>query len=279
MAYKTILVNAEAARRAPYIAACAARVALAEQAHLVGLASTGINPLMYQCNAVAPGVVLRQEELDSLTASARQALAAFTATASGLGVLSSEERLTNDALPDSLIRQSRYSDLVVLGQTDPGEAAPLPGETLPQQVILHCPRPVLVVPHAGDIERIGERPLLAWDGGMAASRALLAALPLLRRATLSTLAIFNPVQVYDAHGQLAGADMATCLARHGVKLDVVARDTDGDVGEALLTLAADIGADLLVMGCYGHTRLREMLLGGATRSVLRSMTLPVLMTA
>jgi nucleotide-binding universal stress UspA family protein len=276
MSYKTILANAEPARRAPHIAAAAARLAAAEQAHLVGLASTGINPLMYQCNAAAPGVAPRQQDLDALTAVARQALAAFSATAKALDAPSCEERLTHDALTDSLIRHARYCDLLVVGQADPG---PPPAPTMPHPLILHSPRPALVIPHAGEFERIGARPLLAWDGGMAASRAILAALPLLRRATLSTVAVFNPTEAYDAHGALPGADLAAYLARHGVKLEVVVRDTDGDVGEALLSLAADIDADLLVMGCYGHTRLRELLLGGATRSVLDSMTLPVLMTA
>jgi nucleotide-binding universal stress UspA family protein len=92
-----------------------------------------------------------------------------------------------------------------------------------------------------------------------------------------TLAVFNPQQVYGAHGQQPGADLAAFLARHGVELDVVVRQAD-DVGEGLLSLAAEVDADLLVMGCYGHTRFRELLLGGATRSILNRMTLPVLMT-
>jgi nucleotide-binding universal stress UspA family protein len=268
MSYKTILVNAESSPRAQHIAGCAARIAAAEQAHVVGLASTGINQLIYQCNAVAPGVPLLPPDLTVLTDAARQALARFTATVTQLGAPSCEERLTNDSLPDSLALQSRYCDLVVISQAD----------LLPQQLILHCPRPVLVVPREGRFDRIGARPLLAWDGGMAASRAIQAALPLLRRATLATLAVFNPTLVYAAHGEQPGADLARYLARHGVQLDVVVRETADDIGDALLSLAAETGADLLVMGCYGHTRFHELLLGGATRSILKHMTLPVLMT-
>jgi nucleotide-binding universal stress UspA family protein len=125
---------------------------------------------------------------------------------------------------------------------------------------------------------VPERPLLAWDGGMAASRAIEAALPLLRQARLATLAVFNADTVYAAHGQEPGADLARFLTRHGVNVEVVVRETGSDVGDALLALGAEIGADLLVMGCYGHTRFRELLLGGTSRSILTRMNLPVLMT-
>lgn len=268
MSYKTILVNAQASPGTWHVADIAARIAVAEQAHVVGLASSGIKPLLYQCNAVAPGVPLLPPDLQVLTEQARRALADFTATVTRLGAPSCEERLTDDSLADSLLLQSRYCDLLVTARDD----------VLPQQLILHSPRPVLVAPGGGRSEGAGARPLLAWDGGMAASRAIHAALPLLRRAALTTLAVFNPGRVYAAHGDQPGADLARYLARHGVRLDVVVRETDGDVGAALLSLAADTGADLLVMGCYGHARLTELLLGGATRSVLKHMTLPVLMS-
>jgi nucleotide-binding universal stress UspA family protein len=273
MSYKTILVHASASERASEIAACASSIAISEQAHVIGLASTGIRQLTYQCNAAAAGVPLLPDDLTALTGQAQQALERFRATVTSLGVQSVETRLSDDGAADSLVLQSRYCDLAVIGQSAPG---PL-GDALPQTLILHCPRPVLVVPHAGRFGRPRARPLLAWDGGMAASRAIVAALPMLRRAGLVTLAVFNPQQVYEAHGELPGADMASYLARHGVRLEVVVREAD-DAGAGLLSLAAEIGADLLVMGCYGHTRFRELLLGGVTRSVLRDMTLPVLMT-
>lgn len=278
MTYKTILVNAAPSPRAGHIAACAARLAIAQQSHLVGLASTGINPLSYQCNAAAPGVPMRQQDLDLLTAMADEALAGFTATVTRLGAPSSEVRRTDDDLGGALIGQARYCDLVVVGQTEPVQRATPAGVALPEELVLHGPRPVLVLPHSGEFAHVGARPLLAWDGGMAACRAFLAALPLLSAAPQCTLAVFNPTEVYDAHGPQPGADQARYLARHGVKLDVVVRQSSADLGEALLSLAADCGADLLVMGCYGHTRFRELLLGGVTRTILRDMTLPVLMT-
>jgi hypothetical protein len=101
--------------------------------------------------------------------------------------------------------------------------------------VLHRPRPVLIVPAEGEFTRVAERPLLAWDGGMAASRAIEAALPL-QQARLVTLAVFNPDEVHGAHGPQPGADMAHFLARHGVRVEVVVRDAV-DVGEGLLALA------------------------------------------
>jgi nucleotide-binding universal stress UspA family protein len=112
---------------------------------------------------------------------------------------------------------------------------------------------------------------------MEASRAIGAALPLLRRAGKVTLAVFNPNAIGSKHGPLPGADLAGFLARHDVAIEVQQLETELDIGNALLSLAADISADLLVMGAYGHQRLRELLLGGATRTVLKTMTLPVLM--
>lgn len=279
MGYKTILANAQPSPARQAVVAAAADLACAHGAHLVGVASTGLNELAYQCNAAAPGVILLPADVTPLTAATRQALARFSLAARRHGAPSCEERLTDDSLLDSMVLQSRYADLVVTGQGDQGAAGGAAAGLLPQQLILHCPRPVLVVPPGSAGQALGAQPLLAWDGGMAASRAVEAALPLLRRARLVTLAVYNPSQTYRAHGPQPGADLATYLARHGVRLDVVVRETADDVGAALLALAAERGADLLVMGCYGHTRLRELLLGGATRTVLARARLPVLMAA
>lgn len=277
MSYKTLLVNAAASSRSQQVISYASRLAVAQEAHLVGLASTGLAQLAYQCNAAAPGVILLPEDVSAMTANAQEALDRFQGIADGLGVTSTEQRLTDDNLLDSLVLQSRYSDLVVVAQGEFGLNYPL-SEFSPQQLVLHCPRPVLIVPAEGEFTRVAERPLLAWDGGMAASRAIEAALPLLQQARLVTLAVFNPDEVHGAHGPQPGADMAHFLARHGVRVEVVVRDAVDDVGEGLLALARERESDLLVMGCYGHTRFRELLLGGASRSVLRKMTLPVLMT-
>jgi nucleotide-binding universal stress UspA family protein len=119
--------------------------------------------------------------------------------------------------------------------------------------------------------------LVAWDGSQEASRALDGALPFLRQAAEVKVVVFNAEDQVNMHGEQPGADIALYLARHGVKVDVLQETTEQDIGNALLSLAADTVADMLVMGCYAHSRFRELMLGGASSTVLTSMTLPVLM--
>jgi nucleotide-binding universal stress UspA family protein len=143
---------------------------------------------------------------------------------------------------------------------------------------LNSGRPVLLAPYAGQFPTLGERPLIAWNGSVEAVRAVSAAIPLLRRAANTTVAVFNPGAGTGIHGEEPGADIALYLSRHGVKVDVMQEKTDAEAGEALLSLAANLNSSLLVVGCYGTSRFREILLGGATRTVLESMTIPVLMS-
>ncbi len=118
---------------------------------------------------------------------------------------------------------------------------------------------------------------MAWDGRAEAARAVVAALPLLKTAARVTVVLFDPQRGPDGHGEEPGADIALFLARHGVPVEVRCEPYSIDKGKALLALAEAIDADLLVMGCYGSSPLREMLLGGTTRTVLANMALPVLM--
>ncbi|NRR32516.1 universal stress protein [Oxalobacteraceae bacterium] len=277
MSYKTILINVEKSRHNAARIKLAAQLANIEQAHLVGAAMTGLSQFAFQSMAMAPEAPVLGIDLSFLSERADAALAEFVSCIEACGVESYETRRIDDEAAAGLALQARYADLVVVGQPDPMEQSPLQAADLPQFVTLHCARPVLILPYAGQFSQVGQRPLLAWDGSMAATRAISAALPLLRRARKVTLAVFNASAAHPSHGAQPGADMATYLARHGVQVEVLQQTTEGDVGDALLSLAANIEADLLVMGGYGHTRIREVLLGGVTKTVLAGMTLPVLM--
>ena len=149
--------------------------------------------------------------------------------------------------------------------------------SFPESVVMNSVRPVLVLPSVYRFSALPSHAVVAWDGSLTAARAIAGALPLLKRAGKASLAIFNPGERPDTHGEQPGADMALYLSRQGVQVEVLIRETKNDAGEALLSLCADEGADLLVMGAFGHTRFRELLLGGATRQILDSMTVPVLM--
>jgi nucleotide-binding universal stress UspA family protein len=194
--------------------------------------------------------------------------------------LSAEWRLVPEGPDADPALHARYADLTILGQLDPdsGEAEGLL-RPRPEQVTLASGRPILIVPYAGRFENVGQRVVIAWNSGREAARAVHDAMPLLVAADVVTVLTIDPRDGPQGHGELPGADISLHLARHGVKAQVertVAADLP--VGEVLLSRLADLGADLLVMGAYGHSRMRELLLGGATRSLLQSMTVPVLMS-
>ena len=150
-------------------------------------------------------------------------------------------------------------------------------ELIAESTLFESGRPVIVVPYIQKAPLKLDRVMVCWDGSRQATRAIADAMPLLERAGQVELVIVANER--GKQDEIAGADMGQHLARHGLKVDVN-RITDGDidVADALLSHAADAGVDFMVMGGYGHSRLREFVLGGVTRSILRSMTVPVLMS-
>ena len=170
---------------------------------------------------------------------------------------------------------ARRFDLSVVGQPEPDK--PGPDDLIVEAALFESGRPVLVVPY---IQRTGlqlDRVMVGWDGSRNAARAVADAMPLLVRAKTTEVVIVTGEPAKS--DEIPGADIAHHLARHGAKVEVkqiVAIDTD--VANTILSHAADSSADLLVMGGYGHSRLREFILGGATRGILAAMTVPTLMS-
>ncbi|CAG1018785.1 hypothetical protein BURC_03599 [Burkholderiaceae bacterium] len=181
-----------------------------------------------------------------------------------------------DADPaDAFTRQALYADLLVLGQHDPSVA---PAGSAPagfvESVVLGSGRPALILPHSGRFASVGRDVLIGWNATPQAARAVSAALPWLREA--------RRVHVLEAvdeprHAHGGGLDIAQYLQFHGIVPALHRHRALTDAGDVMLSLASDVDADLLVMGCYGHSRARELVLGGASRTVLQTMTLPVLM--
>jgi nucleotide-binding universal stress UspA family protein len=277
MSYKTILVHADQSRHADERVRVAARLALAEGAHLVGTAMTGISRYLYQDSSIDLTRTVVAMHMDALYQRANESLAQFEAVAAAVGVPTCERRLVDDEPEGGLALQARYADLVVVSQTDPDDPPARLTPNLPEYVMLNSARPVLIVPYAGTFGVVGDNVLVGWDASIEATRAVTNAIPLLKRARQVTIAVFNP-NPFDAHGEQPGADIALYLARHGVNIEVSLQQTGIDVGNAMLSMAADRQSDLIVMGGYGHARFREMLLGGATATLLRTMTVPVLMS-
>lgn len=277
MTYKNLLVHVDDGKT------CAARLAVATglagtfDAHLAGVAvDPGIVLPVMADVPVSPALVDRLEaDRAERVASAESLFRAACASAGREG----EWRLAQGELVDRLTLHARHADLLVVGQEgDESESVVIGG--LPDSLVMTCGRPVLVVPYIGAADSLGRRVLVAWDGGREAVRALNDALPLLVRAERVEVVSINPSDLpSEDGGHIPGADICLHLARHGVTAEaqhVMARDID--VGNLLLSRVADTGSDLLVMGAYGHSRWREIVLGGATKQVLGEMTVPVLMS-
>jgi len=279
MCYKTILVHVDRSKQAAARIELAARLARSHEAHLIGSGMSGLAMAYYRHHYLTYGGPLSTPELDQLKRDAEQALERFVAQVRASDI-SYESRYSDDEAGPGLVLQARYADLVVLSQADPGANGIGRDPQLPELLALHGGRPVLIVPRAGNFSHLERHALVAWDGSRAATRALTDALPLLRRSGRVTVAVFTPEHDHGAHGELPGADIACYLARHHLNVEVTRQVAAAgeDIGLALLSMAHSTGADLLVMGAYGHQRWREMLLGGVTRRVLEAMTVPVLMS-
>jgi nucleotide-binding universal stress UspA family protein len=276
MPFKDLLVYVDASKASEARAALAVQLAKRHEAHLVG-----VHPSSLLDAARAAGYAAFEQAYRALEKAAEQreasAQAMFEAAAARDGV-AREWRVSRVAAMVEAVVHARYADLAIVGQIDPDD--PSPGSQLsPADVLLASGRPALVVPYVGRFAEIGRRVLVAWNASREAARAVNDALPLLARAETVTVLAVNPAIGATRHGEVPGADIAVHLARHGIKVLVeTSHATEIDVSDVLLNRAADLGADLIVAGAYGRSRMRELVLGGVTRDLLRRMTVPVLMS-
>jgi nucleotide-binding universal stress UspA family protein len=208
---------------------------------------------------------------------ARASIARFEKAAAAAGV-SAETRILTASVSgaaDQLGRLSRRFDLAVVGQPERDKS--VPDEVVDEGVLFESGRPVIFVPfiQKGGL-KLGKI-MVCWDGSRAATRAVADALPFLQKAKQVEIVMIAGGK--PKGDEIAGADLGQHLARHGLKVDVKRiTSPEIDVPSTILSYAADSGADMIVMGGYGHSRLREFILGGVTRGLLESMTVPVLMS-
>lgn len=275
MSYKTVLVHVDESTHAGERIKLAATIAMAEHAHLIGTAMTGASRYLVQTQMLAERYPNLKTHLDFLRERAQRGLEEFDSTAQRIGIPSYEKRLVDDEAGAGICLQARYADLVVIGQNDPDELSPVVMPDFPEYVVLNSGRPVLVVPYTGNCDTIGKSVLVAWDASMQATRTVTNAIPLLRRAQMVLVVSFNK----DTRSSPSSiSDIATYLGRHGIKVEVQQKKTGQRIGDALMSAAAEAESDLIVMGGYGHVRFREIVLGEVTRTVLDTMTVPVLMS-
>jgi nucleotide-binding universal stress UspA family protein len=186
-------------------------------------------------------------------------------------------RVASGTATETVICEARHADLVILGQLDPGRPPP-GGRQLVEDVLITSGRPILVIPYIGRFETFGTKILVGWNNTREATRAVNDAIPVLAKAASVTIVEVNPKGRKRLTDDTTSADITRHLARHGIRAEAQTVTASTSVPDALLNYAADISADLLVLGGYGHSRLRELVLGGVTRQLLQHMTLPVLMS-
>lgn len=274
MTHRQLLVHLDAGGRNVHRLQAARAIAAAEGAAVAAL------------YAVVPSVVeapyageLAPQLIESLDAWDRErrdrARKAFDVENRGPGVPVTWAEAAGMGTVAEFAGQALYADLLVLGQHDPAQPAGAPSD-FNEAVLLASGKPALVLPYTGWDRPIGQTAVIAWKDTPQAARAVASALPLLRRADRVHVLRWGAAADTSVSGEVL--DLRGYLRRHGVEATWHDRGEEpAELPELMLSQAFDLAADLLVMGCYGHSRMRELVLGGMSRTILRSMTLPVFM--
>lgn len=274
--YKTLLVPVDGRPRSARCLELAGRIAAECGAHVVGL-YVGHRPYIPSAARSGLGSEFLEQYQDRVrdeqTAAAR---AQFDAGVKAAGIAAPEWRTEEGDLALTIAMHARYCDLVVVNQTDSEEPM---SANFADEVVLAVGRPMLIVPYVGEIKTFAQTVLVCWNATREAARAVTDSLPFLQRAARVIVLSVDGDASPGGHGESPGSDISLYLARHGVRAEAARTGSGGvDTGSVILSRAFDYGADLIVMGAYGHSKLRQIVLGGTTRSVLESMTVPVLMS-
>ncbi|HTH33347.1 MAG TPA: universal stress protein [Xanthobacteraceae bacterium] len=272
---KDIVVNLSVREDGGNVGDYAVSVADALGAHIAGIAFLYDPIVPISGTGYIPAEIIDTQVADNQDA-AKAAIDRFNAATARTGVSAETVTLSASAAGagDQFARIARRFDLAIVPQAEPkgGSVEELIAET----TLFESGRPMIVVPYIQKSPLKLDLVMVCWDGGRQAARAINDAMPLLAKAgRVEVVIVANEPGKQD---EIEGADIGKHLARHGLKVEVK-RISAGkiDIGAALLSHAADNATDFVVMGGYGHSRLRQFILGGVTRSILQSMTAPVLM--
>ena len=273
MSYKTILVHLNDMRRTEAMLEPVIQLATRYNSHLKGLHVDAIMaepPLSFTYATGGPGPAAEDRANG-------EAIAAIFArmTATGACVAEWQQlKVPQGDLVAVVLEHGRTADLIVAGQVNPDwDLSPV--FDFPERLALESGRPVLVIPYVGRYPRIGRNVVIAWKAGRETTRAVFDALPLLKGA--ENVHVLEVVGRADEKSLGADTSIAASLARHGIKPNIrTSIAPDISVGDEILSRLSDLDADLLVMGAYGHSRMRELVFGGVTRHIVRHMTVPTL---
>jgi nucleotide-binding universal stress UspA family protein len=278
MFYRTILMHCNDLRRINGLLTVGVDLAAKFQAHLTALSV--VPPLTVVSAGAHDGIPIVVEEHCTLYREENPAMRnAFESAVRGRAFEGQwcNEEAGGVSVAERVLQHARTADLVIATQTDPKWRGTY-WLDIADRLVIESGRPVLIVPNRDATAGVGNKVLVAWNARREAARATFDALPILQRASEVRVVWVNPQSEEEVAEDIPAADICVALARHGVKCAATERIAPhANVGEALLSCSRDMQADLLVMGCYGHTRLREFIFGGASRHLLAHMSLPVLM--
>ncbi|HEX5685293.1 MAG TPA: universal stress protein [Ideonella sp.] len=257
----------------------AIKLAQSLDCHLVGLAPTGLLELPMLQGSSSALSELSHHAWQLMRQRTEEAVELFDRACAAAGFTSRESLVVEDGKATALIRHSHCCDLVIMSQPEPRTARYAEARAVLEEVVLASARPTLIVPYAGRFDPPRRKAMIAWDEGREAARAVADALPLLSRMEGAQLMTWRPSHRDHDPTLAARADaFSKWLLWHGVQAEVRTEVSDLPLADAMLSRAADLGVDLLVMGAYGHPRWAQRVLGGATRGILDAMTVPVLMS-
>lgn len=275
MSYKTILVYLNDKSAAEHVLVSAIALARKHDAHLIGLHVDSLFQVHSVVGADAdPEITRTQKKMQKFEAVEIEDIFETNTKKEGI---SAEWRLVqahSSLIAGVVANHARCVDLIITGQANPQHDDKYVSDIL-EGFLIDSGRPVLVIPYVGNYENIGENITFAWNASRESARAASAALPVFKLAKKVTVLWVNANEEGD---DLPGAEIATNLARHGVNVETKhSVSALPEVGDEILSRISDLSSDLLVMGAYGHSRLREFIFGGASHHILRHMTVPVLM--
>jgi nucleotide-binding universal stress UspA family protein len=281
MAFKDLLVHLDGTAIGAHRVDAALALAKRQEASVTGVA-LALESTISRYLGVEYPASLTEAKQKIVRDAADAAIAKFEAAAKTAGVKCAAVRITCDATeaPGQLSFHARHADMTFMGQPNVNEPGTSFQQSLLDGVLFASGRPLYIVPYIGRLETSVRKAVIAWDGGKKAVRAVNDAIPLLQgRPGEVVVLVINAKDRAGAHGDEPGVDIAAHLARHGIAAKIERqeiREISPDI--AILNFLADTGADLLIMGAYGHSRLREIAFGGVTNAILQHMTTPVLMS-
>lgn len=277
---KDILVHLDASDTCAQCVEAAAMLAKRKGAHLVGVAFA-LESSLLQYYGGKLDLDMGDGDNETIRQAARAAIDIFEQGTKELG-LSTQSRIVECStmeLGEKIAFEARHVDMTFLEQPSPDRKNRGLMTSLLEGALFNTGRPVYIVPYIGRRETPVRKAVIAWDGSYKSARAVNDAIPLLQDRGETVVLIVDPEKRKKSHGPNPGMDIAAHLERHSIKTTIVEQLSGGlDISNTILNFVSDSGADLLVMGAYGHSRLRERTFGGVTRTILDQMTVPVLMS-